>query len=103
MNPERHYPKQWREYIKRKQNGTDEMTLKQFLALWQVSRQDLAILCECSIDTVNHWFSDGLSHREPNRHHRRRLAEADRELLRMTHSSSSSDSFQVNNNMPNRS
>jgi hypothetical protein len=54
MNPERHYPKQWREYIKRKQNGTDEMTLKQFLALWQVSRQDLAILCECSIDTVNH-------------------------------------------------
>ena len=25
-------------------------------ALWQVSRQDLAILCECSIDTVNHWF-----------------------------------------------
>jgi hypothetical protein len=102
MNPECLYPKRWKEYIKRKQNGMDEMTLEQFLAKWQVSRQDLAILCECSIDTVNHWFSDGLSHREPNRHHRMRLAEADRELIRITHTSSS-QSLQVNSNMPNRS
>lgn len=90
MNPQGLYPKQWREYIQRKQNGTDEMTLEQFLAKWQVSRQDLAILCECSIDTVNHWFSEGSSHREPNRHHKRRLGLAHRELLRITRSSSPS-------------
>lgn len=85
MNPEFLYPKQWREYLQRKQNGTDEMTLEQFLAQWQVSRLSLAIVCECSIDTVNHWFSEGSSHREPNQHHRRRLADAHRELLRMKH------------------
>lgn len=90
MNPGWLYPKQWREYLQRKQNGTDEMTLEQFLANWQVSRQDLAIIAECSIDTVNHWFSEGSSHRKPNRHHRRRLAEAHYELLKMSHSSSRS-------------
>jgi hypothetical protein len=77
------------------------MTLEQFLAYWQVSRQDLAIISECSIDTVNHWFSEGPSHREPNRHHRRRLAEAHRELLRMTHFSSRFR--QVYDNIPNPS
>ena len=90
MNPGWLYPKQWREYLQRKQNGTDEMTLEQFLEKWQVSRRDLAIIAECSIDTVNHWFSDGSSRREPNRHHRRRLAETHNELLKMTNSSSRS-------------
>ena len=101
MNPEKLYPEQWREYIKRKQNGTDEMTLEQFLAHWQVSRLSLAIISECSMDTVNHWFSEGLSHREPNQHHRRRLAEAHRELLRMTRYSSAKR--KVYDNVPNRS
>jgi hypothetical protein len=75
------------------------MTLEQFLAQWQVSRLSLAIVCECSIDTVNHWFSEGSSHREPNQHHRRRLAEAHRELLRMRKSSSRSQ--QVYDNVLN--
>jgi hypothetical protein len=101
MNPEKLYPEQWREYIKRKQNGTDEMTLEQFLAYWQVSRLSLAIISECSMDTVNHWFSEGSSHREPNQHHRRRLAEAHRELLRMTRYSSAKR--KVYDNVPNHS
>ena len=71
--------------MRRKQNGMDEMTLEQFLAEWQVNREELAIICECSLVTVNHWFSEGSSHREPTLHHRRRLADAHRELLRMKH------------------
>lgn len=78
----------WRGYLQRQQNSIGEMTLEQFLAHWQVSRQDLTILCECSIHTVNHWFSEGSSHREPNRHHRRQFALAHQELLRITCSSS---------------
>jgi hypothetical protein len=77
------------------------MTLEQFLAYWQVSRLSLAIISECSMDTVNHWFSEGSSHREPNQHHRRRLAEAHRELLRMTRSSSAKR--KVYDNVPNHS
>jgi len=101
MNPEKLYPEQWREYIKQKQNGTNEMTLEQFLAHWQVSRLSLAIISECSMDTVNHWFSESSSHREPNQHHRRRLAEAHRELLRMTRYSSAKR--KVYDNVPNYS
>lgn len=82
-NPEELYPQQWREYLRRKQNRIDEITLEQFLAQWKVKRQDLATICECSLNTVNHWFSEGKSHREPNLYHRRRLAEAYRELLSM--------------------
>jgi hypothetical protein len=84
LTPELLYPRQWKEYLRRKLS-MDEMTLEQFLVEWQVSRQDLAIICECSLITVNHWFSEGSSHREPNLHHRRRLADAHRELLRMKH------------------
>jgi hypothetical protein len=101
MKPKFINQEHWREYLQRQQNGADEMTLEQFLSHWQVSRQDLAIVCECSIDTVNHWFSEGSSHREPNRHHKRRLGLAHRELLRITRSSS--PSRQVYNNVLHRS
>jgi len=101
MKPKFINQEHWREYLQRQQNGADEMTLEQFLSHWQVSRLSLAIVCECSIDTVNHWFSEGSSHREPNRHHKRRLAEAHRELLRITRSSS--PSRQVYNNVLHRS
>jgi hypothetical protein len=101
MKPKFINQEHWKEYLQRQQNGADEMTLEQFLAHWQVSRQDLAILCECSIDTVNHWFSEGSSHREPNRHHKRRLGLAHRELLRITRSSS--PSRQVYDNVLHRS
>jgi hypothetical protein len=99
MTPELLYPQQWKEYLRRKQK-MDEMTLERFLAEWQVSREELAIICECSLVTVNHWFSEGSSHREPNLHHRRRLADAHRELLRMKHESSRFR--QIYNNIHNR-
>lgn len=59
------------------------MSLDDFLAHWDVSRPDLAAICECSVGTVNHWFMKGPSRRELEPHHRRRLADAHRELIRM--------------------
>lgn len=76
------FPRRWKEFIGSKKE-MDEMSLEDFLSHWNISREDLAVICECSIDTVAHWFVRGKSRRKPESHHRRRLADAHRELMRM--------------------
>lgn len=50
------------------------MELEEFLAHWDVSREDLAIVCDCSLTTVNHWFSQGVDRRKPSARHKQRMA-----------------------------
>lgn len=61
----------------------DEMSLEEFLAHWDVDRKELALICECSVSTVDHWFMQGKSRRHPDQGHCRRLADVHRELSRM--------------------
>lgn len=83
LNPGIVFPEQWEFFVTRKK--MDEMDLSEFLSHWQVSREELAIICECSLNTVNHWFmKTERSYRPPELHHRRRLAEAHREMTRMS-------------------
>lgn len=83
LSPQILFPRQWEEYLARKTSDMDEMTLEEFLAHWNVDRHELSIICECSLSTVEHWFSRGKTHRDPEPHHMRRLADAHRELSRM--------------------
>lgn len=50
------------------------MELNEFLRQWNVSREELAFICDCSTTTVNHWFSQGVDRRMPNEKHKQRLA-----------------------------
>ena len=50
------------------------MTLEEFLRFWNVTREELAYICDCSLTTVNHWFSQGDHRRVPNEKHEQRLA-----------------------------
>jgi hypothetical protein len=50
------------------------MELNEFLKHWDVSREDVAFICECSLTTVNHWFSQGSDRRTPSDRHKQRLA-----------------------------
>jgi hypothetical protein len=50
------------------------MELDEFLKFWDVSREELASICDCSLTTVNHWFSRGEHHRVLSDKHKQRLA-----------------------------
>ncbi|MEP1061056.1 MULTISPECIES: hypothetical protein [Cyanophyceae] len=50
------------------------MELETFLRLWEVSRDELAFICDCSVTTVNHWFSQGEHRRFPSEKHQQKLA-----------------------------
>jgi hypothetical protein len=50
------------------------MDLDEFLKNWDVTREELAFICDCSLTTVNHWFSQGIDRRRPSDKHRQRLA-----------------------------
>lgn len=50
------------------------MDLEAFLSIWDVSREELAFICDCSLTTVNHWFSQGEYRRMPSDGHKQRLA-----------------------------
>lgn len=50
------------------------MELEEFLRLWDVSREELAYICDCSVTTVNHWFSQGEHRRFPGEKHQQKLA-----------------------------
>ena len=51
-----------------------QMELDEFLKNWDISREELAFICDCSLTTVNHWFSQGEHRRVPTDKHRQRLA-----------------------------
>jgi hypothetical protein len=50
------------------------MEIGEFLNIWDVSREELAFICDCSTTTVNHWFSQGEHRRIPTEKHKQRLA-----------------------------
>ncbi|HEY9699017.1 MAG TPA: hypothetical protein V6D10_17265 [Trichocoleus sp.] len=50
------------------------MKVEEFLEIWNVSREELAFICDCSVTTVNHWFSQGDHRRVPTEKHKQRLA-----------------------------
>lgn len=50
----------------------------QFLEAWEISYADLAKLAGVSRSTIEHWFSQGVAHREPSLMHQRRLATIER-------------------------
>jgi len=52
----------------------EQMEVEEFLDTWNVSREELAFICDCSVTTVNHWFSQGEHQRVPTEKHRQRLA-----------------------------
>lgn len=53
-----------------------QLNPQEFLQKWSVSRKDLADLCDCSLSTVNHWFSKGGAEKIELKY-LRRLAEVD--------------------------
>ena len=55
-------------------SGERRMALEEFLQFWNVSREELAYICDCSLTTVNHWFSQGEHRRMPSEKHEQRLA-----------------------------
>lgn len=59
-------------YLQPLQN--ERMELDEFLKNWDVSREELAFICDCSLTTVNHWFSQGEHRRIPGEKHKQRLA-----------------------------
>ncbi len=50
------------------------MELNEFLKYWDVSRENLAFICECSKTTVDHWFSKAAHRRVVTDRHKQRLA-----------------------------
>ena len=52
----------------------ERMEVEKFLDIWNVSREELAFICDCSVTTVNHWFSQGEHRRVPTKKHKQRLA-----------------------------
>jgi hypothetical protein len=52
----------------------ERMEPDEFLKNWDVSREELAFICECSLTTINHWFSQGEHRRTPSEKHKQRLA-----------------------------
>lgn len=54
----------------------EPMELDEFLNSWDVSREELAFICDCSLTTVNHWFSQGEHRRIPSERHKQRLGMA---------------------------
>ncbi len=83
ISPWELYPRQWGQYLQVKRLRMDEMELEDFMSQWSVTKEELALICECSIGTVYHWFTEGSSRRNPESWHKRRLAECHRELRRM--------------------
>lgn len=82
LRPREFFPREWREYLNKKEY-IEQMSLEEFTSHWKLTHQELAVICECSVSTVDHWFMQGKSCRPPGLHHRRRLAEAYRELNQM--------------------
>lgn len=51
-----------------------EMTPQQFYAKWNISQEVMAAICSRSLSTVQRWFRQGRSYRQPNAADLRHLA-----------------------------
>lgn len=50
------------------------MTPQQFYTKWEVTYQEIAVICSCSITTVQRWFQRGRNSRHPHPRDLRQLA-----------------------------
>ena len=50
------------------------MTPQAFYAKWQVSQEEMAAICGCSVSTVRRWFKRGRGYRRPSAIDLRHLA-----------------------------
>ncbi|NEO20194.1 hypothetical protein [Moorena sp. SIO4A5] len=50
------------------------MTPQQFYQKWDLTREDMALICSCSVQTVNGWFSTSRRCYPPTAGHLRHLA-----------------------------
>lgn len=54
---------------------SNSVELQDFLAKYpETTHNDLARICNCSLDTIKHWFVEGSSRRQPKPEHKLRLA-----------------------------
>jgi hypothetical protein len=53
------------------------MSPRTFEAKWNVTRSQMAAICQCSLATVQRWFERGANFSPPTRYHLRYLALAD--------------------------
>jgi transcriptional regulator with XRE-family HTH domain len=53
------------------------MTPQAFHAKWDVTHEQMAQICGCSVPTVNRWFAGDRHYHAPSATHLRRLAEMD--------------------------
>ncbi|OKH53938.1 hypothetical protein NIES2101_09350 [Calothrix sp. HK-06] len=53
------------------------MTPREFEAKWDVTRAQMAALCNCSVANVKRWFEQGENFSPPTKYHMRYLALAD--------------------------
>jgi hypothetical protein len=51
------------------------MSHEEFYARWDVTHKQMAVICNCSVITVNRWFTTTRLRRSPEPRHQRRLAE----------------------------
>ncbi len=54
-----------------------QMTPQQFRIKWEVTYQDLSLICDCSVATVGFWFSRKKNRRRPTQNDMRHLALVD--------------------------
>lgn len=76
------HPHHWQAlaYVRSK-NRKPQMELMEFLKHWEVSREELSRICNCSVALVGRWFTQTKNHMEPSDRHKELLAEAHQVFL----------------------
>jgi hypothetical protein len=77
MNTPRRLEQRELELIQKLANCQLAMTPREFEAKWDVTRLQMAALCNCSVGSVKRWFKLGRDYTAPNQYHLLYLALAD--------------------------
>ena len=77
MNTPRKLAQRELDLIQKLANCQLAMTPREFEAKWDVTRVQMAALCNCSLGSVKRWFKSGRDYTAPNHYHLRYLAITD--------------------------
>jgi hypothetical protein len=77
MNTPRRLTQRELDLIHKLANCQFAMTPREFEAKWDVTRTQMAAICNCSTGSVKRWFKHGQDYTAPNQYHLRYLAIAD--------------------------
>lgn len=77
MNTPRKLAQRELDLIQKLANCQLAMTPREFEAKWDVTRVQMAALCNCSLGSVKRWFKSGRNYTAPNQYHLRYLAITD--------------------------